>query len=325
MALSVDAVVHLASVSKTWLNRLQPTSTDTSSSKKSRHSFFADLIVVEQQDGSLKCSDFIARFSKKQSKRLARGKVGILAKINGYLVDWKLQIDKDGYITFDGRPGPSQEELQSLHLTRTVNEISLGTSIRNYIVRGYIFKYNHDAKIFISDFDGTITKGDISGFILPNLGFKWCYTHVIDTLRNLEEKGYQIFYLSSRSVHLISGTRRYLNNIEAPMGPIMLQQHSFLRCVRFELEKQALFYKISRLLDLSKLFNNNPFAGGVGNKESDRYAYQVVGVPEDHIALVDEDFECFHNMNVLDLSKMEIEDSVDLCMEDVIDLEFYNE
>lgn len=42
-------------------------------------------------------------------------------------------------------------------------------------MRGRIFLWNYDTKVIISDVDGTITKSDMLGHILPRMGRDWSH------------------------------------------------------------------------------------------------------------------------------------------------------
>ena len=63
-----------------------------------------------------------------------------------------------------------------------------------------IFLWSHENRIVISDIDGTITKSDILGQILPAMGQDWSQTGVTGLFRKIEHNGYNFIYLSARAI-----------------------------------------------------------------------------------------------------------------------------
>ena len=61
--------------------------------------------------------------------------------------------------------------------------------------------FNHDEKIIISDVDGTVTKSDVMGQILPPLGVTdWSQQHIVDLYQKIADNGYKFLYLSARAI-----------------------------------------------------------------------------------------------------------------------------
>ena len=50
----------------------------------------------------------------------------------------------------------------------------------------------------ISDIDGTITKSDVLGHILPVIGRDWAQSGVAELFSKIRANGYHIMYLSAR-------------------------------------------------------------------------------------------------------------------------------
>ena len=50
----------------------------------------------------------------------------------------------------------------------------------------------------ISDIDGTITKSDVLGHILPVIGRDWAQSGVAQLFSKIRANGYHIMYLSAR-------------------------------------------------------------------------------------------------------------------------------
>lgn len=52
----------------------------------------------------------------------------------------------------------------------------------------------------MSDVDGTITRSDLLGHVLPTLGVDWSHPGITQLFHNIAGNGYQIMFLSSRWV-----------------------------------------------------------------------------------------------------------------------------
>lgn len=50
----------------------------------------------------------------------------------------------------------------------------------------------------MSDVDGTITRSDLLGHVLPTLGVDWSHPGITQLFHNIARNGYQIMFLSSR-------------------------------------------------------------------------------------------------------------------------------
>ena len=69
-------------------------------------------------------------------------------------------------------------------------------------------------KIIISDVDGTVTKSDIFGHILPRIGFTdWAHQGIANLYTNINANGYKLLYLTARPIGLSSHTKNYIKNI----------------------------------------------------------------------------------------------------------------
>lgn len=64
----------------------------------------------------------------------------------------------------------------------------------------YLFRWKHNDKVVISDIDGTITKSDVLGHILPMVGRDWAQIGVAQLFSKIEENGYKMLYLSARAI-----------------------------------------------------------------------------------------------------------------------------
>lgn len=96
-----------------------------------------------------------------------------------------------------------------------------------------IYLYSKSTKFIISDIDGTITKSDFLGYILPAFGIDYHFSGVVDLYTNLKKRGYEIVYLTARSIGEYGLTKRYLkrvkeNKLIIPDGPLLMYPKNFM-------------------------------------------------------------------------------------------------
>lgn len=126
----------------------------------------------------------------------------------------------------------------------------------------------------ISDIDGTITKSDVLGHILPIVGKDWAQSGVAQLFTKIKNNGYKLLYLSARAIGQARLTREYLKSIKQgdlslPEGPLLLNPTSLLSAFHREvIEKKPEQFKISCLSDIQLLFpeGTKPFYAGYGNR-----------------------------------------------------------
>ena len=112
---------------------------------------------------------------------------------------------------------PTGQQLQSLNLKEgenTVEFIVKNNLLGEKSINGRIFLWNYDSKIIISDVDGTVTKSDMLGHLLPRFGKDWTHLGIARLYTHLAAKGYKILYLSSRPIGFADFTRDYLWKIK---------------------------------------------------------------------------------------------------------------
>lgn len=168
----------------------------------------------------------------------------------------------------------------------------------------HIFLWNHDAKVVVSDIDGTITKSDVLGHLLPILGKDWAQSGVAQLFTKIKNNGYHFLYLSSRSIGHARITRDYLRSIKQgdlslPDGPLLLNPTSLVQAIHREvIEKKPEEFKISCLKDIQALFSQdrNPFYSGYGNRINDVWAYRAVGIPISRIFTINHRGELKHEL-----------------------------
>lgn len=159
---------------------------------------------------------------------------------------------------------------------------------------GTIYLWNWNDKIIISDIDGTITKSDALGQILPQLGKDWTHQGIARLYHSINENGYKFLYCSARAIGMADMTRGYLHWVNdkgtiLPRGPLMLSPSSLFSAFHREvIEKKPEKFKIECLNDIKNLFapSRQPFYAAFGNRPNDVYAYTQVGVPDCRIFTV---------------------------------------
>jgi len=180
------------------------------------------------------------------------------------------------------------KDIQNLNLRDGANEVqfSVTTAYQGTSrCKCHVYLWNYDDKIIISDIDGTITKSDVLGHILPRIGRDWAQSGVANLFTKIKENGYKLLYLSARAIGQAEGTREYLKSVRQgevclPDGPLLLSPTSLLSAFHREvIEKKPEEFKISCLKDIQALFPSNPFYAGFGNKINDTWAYRAVGIP----------------------------------------------
>ncbi|KAM7006045.1 phosphatidate phosphatase LPIN2 [Tautogolabrus adspersus] len=157
-----------------------------------------------------------------------------------------------------------------------------------------IYLWNWNDRIIISDIDGTITKSDALGHILPQFGKDWTHKGIAKLYHKIHQNGYKFLYCSARSIGMAAITKDYLQWVNdkgtvLPKGPVLLAPSSLFSALHREvIEKKPEVFKIACLGDIRDLFNpqRRPFYAAFGNRTNDAYAYKQVGVPDTRLFTV---------------------------------------
>ncbi|EFN72047.1 Lipin-2 [Camponotus floridanus] len=201
----------------------------------------------------------------------------------------------------------SSEQIASLDLKDGANEVvfSVTTAYQGTKrCKCHIYKWKWDDKIVISDIDGTITKSDVLGHILPIVGKDWAQSGVAQLFTKIKNNSYKLLYLSARAIGQAGGTREYLRNLRQgdltlPEGPLLLNPTSLILAFHREvIEKKPEEFKISCLKDIQALFpeGSEPFYAGYGNRINDVWAYRAVGIPIMRIFTINHRGELKHEL-----------------------------
>uniref|UniRef100_A0A672Q100 phosphatidate phosphatase n=1 Tax=Sinocyclocheilus grahami TaxID=75366 RepID=A0A672Q100_SINGR len=184
----------------------------------------------------------------------------------------------------------SSSQIASLKLKEGPNDVTFSITTQyqgTCRCEGTIYLWNWDDKVIISDIDGTITKSDVFGQILPQFGKDWTHQGIAKLYHSVAENGYKFLYCSARAIGMADMTRGYLQwvndgGIILPRGPLMLSPSSLFSAFHREvIEKKPEIFKIECLTDIKNLFlpNKHPFYAAFGNRTNDVFAYKEVGVP----------------------------------------------
>lgn len=287
-----------------------------------------DIIAVVDEDGDIKASPFNVQFGKKDIWLPRAGHV-VSLEVNKVAVPVGMVLDSAGQAYFPtlntegssnrqyrfwsallgmGNPSPNQRtnsattaQLGKLGLAMGPNPIvyrvttATGTLVSTSAV---VHLINNTAKLVISDIDGTVTKSNIRGMILPALGLSdWKHRGVVELYKKIADQGYTMVYLTNRAIGQSDMTREYIYSLketpyQMPRGPVLLQVESLLGAFQTEVIKgQPEVNKIAALSRVKGLFPGNPFYSGFGNKAWDILAYKALSINPDMIFNVEDDSE----------------------------------
>ncbi len=124
-----------------------------------------------------------------------------------------------------------------------------------------VYLWNYNDKIVVSDIDGTITRSDVAGQVLPFLGMDWTQNGVVrsqpvpyqdrnecvcvcviwfqqvELFTAISKNGYNIIYLSARAIGQAGYTKEFLRKVRRgsyclPDGPLFLFPFSLYKAFR---------------------------------------------------------------------------------------------
>ncbi|XP_071721255.1 phosphatidate phosphatase PAH1-like isoform X2 [Rutidosis leptorrhynchoides] len=192
---------------------------------------------------------------------------------------------------------PTTEQIASLNLKDGQNMVSFIFSTRVLGVQkvdAHIYLWKWNARIVISDVDGTITKSDVLGQFMPLVGKDWTQSGVARLFSAIKENGYQLLFLSARAIVQAYLTRSFLLNLKQdgkalPNGPVVISPDGLFPSLFREVIRRAPHeFKIACLEDIKALFpaDYNPFYAGFGNRDTDELSYRKIGIPKGKIFII---------------------------------------
>lgn len=170
-------------------------------------------------------------------------------------------------------------------------------------ISGRIFLWEYSKRIIISDVDGTITKSDMLGHVLPRLGKDWSHKGIAKLYTAIKKNNYEFLYLTSRPIGQADTTRDYIRGIiqdkvfNMPDGPVIMSPDRLIRSFKREvIHRQPQMFKIAALKNIRNLFPDewNPFYAGFGNRDTDAISYRAVGTSLSKIFIINPEGEIHH-------------------------------
>lgn len=190
-----------------------------------------DVIVVEQPEGTLLSTPFYVRFGKYgvfnssekyvdiviNNEEIKKLKMKLAEDSIAYFVEEvEDEVDVDQYLASTPNPEAfeeasptvkkyvacgmrlSSDQLKALKLRYGSNEARFSITSKFQgtswcICHIYLFKYSE--KLVISDIDGTITKSDVLGHVIPAIGGQWAHAGVAELYSRIKMNGYVCSYL----------------------------------------------------------------------------------------------------------------------------------
>ncbi|KAK3362665.1 Lipin/Ned1/Smp2-domain-containing protein [Lasiosphaeria hispida] len=204
----------------------------------------------------------------------------------------------------------TSDQLKALSLKPGENSMSF--TVNRATCTAFMYLWKHEVPVVISDIDGTITKSDALGHVLNMIGRDWTHAGVAKLYCDIAANGYNIMYLTSRSVGQSDTTRAYLAGVvqdgyRLPRGPTILSPDRTMAALRREiyLRKPEVF-KMSTLRDIRNLYGTDrtPFYAGFGNRFTDQISYRTVDVPRTRIFTINSNAEV--SLDLLSLNKLKL-------------------
>jgi len=204
----------------------------------------------------------------------------------------------------------TSDQLKALDLKPGENSMSFTVNRATCAASMYLWK--HGTPVVISDIDGTITKSDALGHVLNMIGRDWTHTGIAKLYSDIAQNGYNIMYLTSRSVGQSDTTRAYVNGIvqdgcKMPHGPTILSPDRTMAALRREVYlRQPHVFKMATLRDIRSLYGPeySPFYAGFGNRLTDQISYRTVDVPRTRIFTINSNSEV--SLDLLSLNKLKM-------------------
>lgn len=154
----------------------------------------------------------------------------------------------------------TSEQLQKMNLHYGCNKLRFKLSQGNSHIISNLFLWKSTTPIVISDIDGTITKSDALGHVLNLFGKDWTHPGVANLFQDISDNGYNIIYVTARSVGQADSTRQYLKSInqegiKLPEGPVILSPDRTMAALRREvILKKPEVFKMACLNDIRSLY-----------------------------------------------------------------------
>ncbi|MED6192769.1 Phosphatidate phosphatase pah2 [Stylosanthes scabra] len=141
---------------------------------------------------------------------------------------------------------------------------------------------------------------------MPLVGIDWSQTGVAHLFSAIKENGYQLLFLSARSISQAYLTRQFLFNLKQdgkalPDGPVVISPDGLFPSLYREVIRRVPHeFKIACLEEIKSLFPSdfNPFYAGFGNRDTDEISYLKVGIPMGKIFIINPKGEIVVNRRI---------------------------
>ena len=141
---------------------------------------------------------------------------------------------------------PAAAQLEALGLKPGPNTIvfSVHSSLQGrQAVSSTVWLLDPNIRLVISDVDGTITKSDVLGQLMPRVGYDWSHLGVTSLYQQVTSHGYQMVYLTARGIGMAGTTREYLSAVQQgehtlPAGPCFLSPSRLIECFTREVRRR---------------------------------------------------------------------------------------
>lgn len=128
-------------------------------------------------------------------------------------------------------------------------------------VSAKLFLWHADDRVVVSDVDGTITRSDLLGHLLPRVGRDWSHSGVAGLYTRIARNGYKIVYLTARPIGQAASTRAFLASLtqargqQLPLGPLVMSPDRLVESLTREVIRRTPHeFKIAALRDIQRLF-----------------------------------------------------------------------
>ena len=266
--------------------------------KKQQNNYSSDILRGKKENGNEKDNKNNEKDNKNNEniKNNIKEKEKDIEKIKD-----KEELKKTDYNLFKKKYKsffPSSNQLKQLDLKEGPNEIcfiSRTASSGIQSLKASIYLWPSTSKIVISDIDGTITRSDVLGQVLPFFGKSWAHEGVTELFTEIAKRGYKMVYLTARAIGQSTITKNYLDTLiqekkSLPPGPLFMSPDGIFTSLKREvIEKKPHLLKIPLLTEIKNLFpdGSKPFFAGFGNRETDGIAYRYIDIPLNNIFIID--------------------------------------
>jgi len=159
---------------------------------------------------------------------------------------------------------PTATELSSLPLRPGANDVRfvVRSSLQGIQeVSAKLFLWHAHDKVVVSDVDGTITRSDLLGHLLPRVGRDWSHSGVAGLYTRIARNGYKLVYLTARPIGQAASTRAFLASLtqargrQLPLGPLVMSPDRLVESLTREVIRRTPHeFKIAALRDIQRLF-----------------------------------------------------------------------